>query len=76
MVHVDAVRLGGLLRQGRSEHTETGEPEGGQAASDERSTIERQARSAIVATGAVMQQWASAAHRPSSLKVWHLRLGT
>jgi hypothetical protein len=71
MVHVDAARLGGLLRRGRRERTVTGEPEGGQATTEERSTIERQGRSAIVAAGAVVQQWASAAHGSSSL-----RLGT
>jgi hypothetical protein len=56
MVHVDAVRLGGPLRQGRGERTVTGEPEGSQTATDERSTIERQGLSAIVAAGAVVQQ--------------------
>jgi hypothetical protein len=56
MVHVDAVRLGGLLRQGRSERAVTGEPEGGQATSNERSTIERQARSAIAAADTMVQQ--------------------
>jgi len=79
VVHVDAVGLGRacLLRRGRRKRAVTSEPgesDRGQAATNERTTIEPGGLCAIVGAGAVVQQWATPAHRPSSLKIWRLRL--